>query len=233
MSPDDLRRDLAHQLGAAGAWVLAMPSWRALQEVRPVAGESLVVSPLRAEGEPVACVDLRALGVRARERGVALVVDGSLVSHGRRLGLCDCASVRLGAHVGVAAPCEGWCVVAVSRDVGPVAPGIVARLDELPAIPEGDVDMVRAAWQDALRCWRTTSDAAQVVASFLRCHPGVAEVRYPGLRGDRSFPVASRTLQHGFGPLVDYRVADGPWCRVACDTRDVREQVMSLERSLA
>lgn len=54
--------------------------------------------------------------------------------------------------------------------------------------------------------WRRCSDTAQVAANYLRCHPTVAEVRYPGLTSDPDYREASSTLRGGFGPLVRVRV---------------------------
>ena len=79
--------------------------------------------------------------------------------------------------------------------------------------------------------WRVLSDAAQVVANYLACHPRVEAVRYPGLKSDPDFPRAANTLVGGFGPRVAYRVA-GEWRLWEADERDVREQVMELERAL-
>ena len=79
--------------------------------------------------------------------------------------------------------------------------------------------------------WRALSDAAQVVASYLACHPRVEAVRYPGLKSDPDFPRAANTLVGGFGPRVTYRVA-GEWRLWEADERDAREQVMELERAL-
>ncbi len=84
--------------------------------------------------------------------------------------------------------------------------------------------------------WRTASDAAQVIANFLRCHPCVAEVRYPGLTSDPAYREASSTLRGGFGPLVWLRVAgsDGPdsgagWYILRASGADPYDQVMELE----
>ena len=79
--------------------------------------------------------------------------------------------------------------------------------------------------------WRTLSDAAQVVANYLVCHPRVEAVRYPGLKADPDFPRAANTLVGGFGPLVAYRVA-GEWRLWEADERDARDQVMELESLL-
>ena len=82
--------------------------------------------------------------------------------------------------------------------------------------------------------WRRVSDVAQVVASYLACHPRVQAVRYPGLTGDASYHEASYTLRGGFGPLVDVLLADGTWLRY--DARaaqgDAHEEVRRLERIL-
>ena len=82
--------------------------------------------------------------------------------------------------------------------------------------------------------WRRVSDVAQVVASFLACHPRVQAVRYPGLTGDASYHEASCILRGGFGPLVDVLLSSGAWLRY--DARgaagDARGEVLRLERIL-
>lgn len=82
--------------------------------------------------------------------------------------------------------------------------------------------------------WRLRSDAAQVAANYLRCHPRVAEVRYPGLTSDEAYREASSTLRGGFGPLVWLRrVGEGSWLLFEASCADPREQVLELERFLA
>ena len=86
--------------------------------------------------------------------------------------------------------------------------------------------------------WRGRSDAAQVVANFLRCHPKVSEVRYPGLTSDAAYREASSTLRGGFGPLVwllpsgAAAEADDGWLVFEASEADAREQVLELERFL-
>lgn len=80
--------------------------------------------------------------------------------------------------------------------------------------------------------WRVVSDVAQVVANYLRCHPKVEAIRYPGLKSDVLFEEASRTLVAGFGPVVLYK-AMGEWHELVCESFDAKETVMVLERSLA
>lgn len=82
--------------------------------------------------------------------------------------------------------------------------------------------------------WRVLSDAAQVIANYLRCHPSVAEVSYPGLTTDAAYREASCTLRGGFGPYVWVRLADDTsWRRVEASADDPRAQVMQLEKSLS
>ena len=76
--------------------------------------------------------------------------------------------------------------------------------------------------------WRVSSDAAQVVASYLLCHPRVACVRYPGLRGDVLFGRASCELVGGFGPIVCYEeLQTGEWHRL--DLTDVADPLRYLD----
>lgn len=150
------------------------------------------------------------------------------------MGVAGCAVCRLGAHVTLVELGGAGCLVALSRDAEQVLPGLAGRLDTAP-------QLVGEAWEQAAayaaqqeRVWHETSDAAQVIASYLRCHPRVAEVCYPGLKGDASFEVAARTLQGGFGPWVDYRLGgSADWLRVEAVPGDVRAQVMAIEAGLS
>ncbi len=53
------------------------------------------------------------------------------------------------------------------------------------------------------------SENALAVARWLRKHPLVSWVTYPGLPGDPAYPVASRYLKRGFGGLVGFGVRGG------------------------
>ena len=79
--------------------------------------------------------------------------------------------------------------------------------------------------------WRQVSDVAQVVANYLRCHPRVEAVRYPGLKSDPLFERAAQTLRGGFGPLVHYEV-DGQWHCLECAPGDAKDAVLELEERL-
>lgn len=52
-----------------------------------------------------------------------------------------------------------------------------------------------------IRTQRHSENALQV-ARFLKNHPKVAWVRYPGLEDDPSYPLASKYLKNGFGGMV-------------------------------
>ena len=99
-----------------------------------------------------------------------------------------------------------------------------------------DIDTLTAlSSQMGRERWRVVSDAAQVVASYLACHPRVEAVRYPGLKSDPDFARAACELVGGFGPRVAYRLAGDPageWHLWEADERNPRDQVMDLERLL-
>lgn len=225
-SRQDVERRIAQALGARHAWLCELPPARALAAALGAEGEVGLAQVL--DGSPVRCLDLRELGRQARAAGRPLVVDATPT------GLRGCASVRLGAQLALLSLDETSCALAVSKDAERVLPGLVARLDQLPRMT-GEAAASAFEWLAAeAMLWDTRSDAAQVIAAYLRCHPKVAQLRYPGLREDPSFEVAARTLQHGFGPLIDLRlVSDGGWRRISCSAGDVREQVMALEDELA
>ena len=53
------------------------------------------------------------------------------------------------------------------------------------------------------------SENALKIAQHLQQHPEVAWVRYPGLKNDPSYPLASRDLKNGFGGMVVFGVKGG------------------------
>lgn len=59
-----------------------------------------------------------------------------------------------------------------------------------------------------LRMQRHCENAAEVVR-FLKEHPKVEWVRYPGLADDPTYPVASKYLKNGFGGMVVFGIKGG------------------------
>jgi O-acetylhomoserine (thiol)-lyase len=53
------------------------------------------------------------------------------------------------------------------------------------------------------------SQNAMAAAKYLQKHPSVSWVRYPGLEGDPSYPVAKKMLQNGFGGMVVFGIKGG------------------------
>lgn len=225
-----IQAELARRLGAARVAVagLSLEGFRDLVErwAQAQGTSPQVTSALGCR--PIACRDLKALGASARAERRVLIVDNTVETH---LG---CPAVRLGAHACFEPAGEHAVLVGLSRDARETAPGLVDAVDGASA---GQDAAWTRAWEGACeraRAWRAASDAAQVIASYLRCHPRVAEVRYPGLRSDPSYAVAARTLTNGFGPFVDYRIGGASaFFRIEATPRDPRAQVMALERELA
>ncbi len=60
----------------------------------------------------------------------------------------------------------------------------------------------------SLRMERHSYNALKV-AEFLERHPKVKWVRYPGLKNDKSYPVASKYLKKGFGGMVVFGIKGG------------------------
>ena len=52
------------------------------------------------------------------------------------------------------------------------------------------------------------TDHARVIAEYLAAHPLVPQTCYPGLKSHPDHDVAARTLMHGFGPAVDFELAE-------------------------
>lgn len=186
-----------------------------------VLGGATVVEPLA--GVPVEVCDIKGRAAA----GELLVADV------RTIGAEFSPACRLGAELAVAedARVPGYVVVCMRKCCIPW----VAEAVEAKACPAEDVTIsaTGAEKQTSARVSRhAASDAAQVVAAYLACHPRVEAVRYPGLKTDPSFARATSQLVGGFGPYVDYmwRESPGEWHRFTATDEDARTQIINFER---
>lgn len=205
-------RTFARALGGRSrAWVVAAPGVADVERQLGI-DPGAVVEPLG--GVPVRMRDVRILARRRDEAPVAervpLTVDVSLTS---ALG---CPAGRLGADVTLASldrvvcqPACGMVTVGLRREALQGRDGCAGMADVASALPVPEGSQLQAlsagmADFDARR--RHANDNAQVMAAYLRCHPAVRDVRYPGLTDDPSYEAAAANLEDGFGPAVDVLV---------------------------
>ncbi len=186
-----------------------------------VAGGASVVEPLA--GVPVEVCDIKGRAAA----GELLVADV------REIGAEFSPACRLGAEIAVAvdARVPGYVVVCMRKCC---IPWVVEAI-EAKACPAEDATVAAtgAEEQASARVSRhAASDAAQVVAAYLACHPRVEAVRYPGLKADPSFARATSQLVGGFGPYVDYtwKESPGEWHRFTATDEDARTQIINFER---
>lgn len=186
-----------------------------------VSGGATVVEPLA--GVPVEVCDIKGRAAA----GELLVADVHTI------GAEFSPACRLGAELAVAedARVPGYVVVCMRKCCIPW----VAEAVEAKACSTDDVTVsaTGAEEQASARVSRhAASDAAQVVAAYLACHPRVEAVRYPGLKTDPSFACATSQLVGGFGPYVDYmwKESPGEWHRFTATDEDARTQIINFER---
>ena len=186
-----------------------------------VASGATVVEPLF--GVPVEVCDIKGRAAA----GELLLADV------RTIGAEFSPACRLGAEIAVAedARVPGYVVVCMRKCCIPW----VAEAVEAKACPAEDVTVsaTGAEEQASARVSRhAASDAAQVVAAYLACHPRFEAVRYPGLKTDPNFVRATSQLVGGFGPYVDYmrKESPGEWHRFTATDEDARTQIINFER---
>lgn len=153
-------------------------------------------------------VDLHRLANICRAKGTTLVVDNTAatplglqpLSLGADLVVAS-ATKALSGHsdllAGYVAGCNEELMARVERDrllAGPILGAFEAWL------------VLRSLGTAGLRIERQCRNAA-AVALMLRDHPAVRSVRYPGLPGDPSYPVAAEQMKR-FGGLVAVELAD-------------------------
>ena len=178
--------------------------------------------------EPLAGVPVEVCDIKGRAAAGEL-----LVADVRTIGAEFSPACRLGAEIAVAedARVPGYVVVCMRKCCIPW----VAEAVEAKACSAEDVTVstTGAEEQASARVSRhAASDAAQVVAAYLACHPRVEAVRYPGLKTDPSFSRATSQLVGGFGPYVDYmwKESPGEWHRFTATDEDARTQIINFER---
>ena len=186
-----------------------------------VSGGATVVEPLA--GVPIEVCDIKGRAAA----GELLVADV------RAIGAEFSPACRLGAEIAVAedARVPGYVVVCMRKCCIPwVAEAVEAKAC---SVEDVTISATGAEEQASARVSRhAASDAAQVVATFLACHPRVEAVRYPGLKTDPSFARATSQLVGGFGPYMDYmwRESPGEWHRFTATDEDARTQIINFER---
>jgi len=103
-----------------------------------------------------------------------------------------------------------------AHDLGPLNPlAFIMRLRLVPLrnlgaclSPDNCWIFLQGLETLALRMERHSENALQV-AEYLASHPRVSWVRYPGLPGDPSYPLAKTMFPRGFGGMVVFGVAGG------------------------
>ncbi len=113
-------------------------------------------------------------------------------------------------------PDRGYHGLRFAHDLGPLNPlAFILRLRTVGLRNQGPTLAPDAAWlflqgteSLPLRMERHSSNALKV-AEFLKNHPKVAWVRYPGLPGDPSYDLAKKYLPNGAGGMVVFGVKGG------------------------
>jgi methionine-gamma-lyase len=215
---------LAPRLGIAPRFV---PAWD-LGAVERAVGPDTRVLLVETLSNPLLRVpDLRALGVLARERRIALVVDatfttpclGRPLEHGATL-VVHSVSKYISGHGDV---------------LGGVAVGAMADVKRLgePRVLLGGVMDPFAAWLALrglrtlpLRMERQCASAARLADALARM-PGVRRVHYPG-RADHPDDAVARALYGSGGAMVAFELADGAAAARCYDRLRVVSRAASL-----
>lgn len=171
----------------------------------------------------VRVADLPALASEAASQRRALVTDNTLLT------ACGCNPLALGAQacleeLGRLDRQDGpsvLCAVSVgsSRVRGRARacdPQLASSVLEATRAHDAGLSAAELSWLEArLEALparvRAANDAAMATAEYLRCHPLVSRVLYPGLPEAPDHELAASELRFGFGPVVGFDlVPDAP-----------------------
>lgn len=179
-------------------------------------------------GTPLQCADIRALVRQAQEADELLAVDARGLGAGALAGV---PALRLGAAAAI-------------FDTGKNDPLVLVSTQDEVQASEFAVLQARATkllaeeyeerLAEARSLWKAVSGNARALAAYLSCHPAVATVSWPGRKDNPSFEVAARTLEGGFGPLLDWQLrGQSGWQRLTAQVHNGAAQVEELEAALA
>lgn len=160
--------------------------------------------------------DLRALARAAQANGAILIVDDTLPTS------FGCRPLGLGAHIAMEE--LGCGIVGLSlapsvagkgrhRRTDPIAEEayllLAMRLGqgERGVLPDGIAAALDAGMDALASRMQRAMDGARALAEYLACHPSVPRVCYPGLSSHIDHDVATVTLAHGFGPVVEFELS--------------------------
>ena len=223
---------------ASQAHVGAVSAHVGVANVSAAATDARTLKPQLIEplcGRPISVVDIkgyaRQLAASREHDFSAASAISFLVADVRRFGCELSPACRLGAWLAIDEDpgFPGFVVVGIAKDAD-------VRVVTLVEAVAADADKIQAAFgSDEVREARRTSrhhanDAAAVIAAYLRAHPKVAEVRYPGLKDKEQFKIASTQFVGGFGPIVDFRTQELPdvWQRLKATDDDPKQQILNL-----
>lgn len=189
--------------------------------------------------------DLRRLARAAATVGAVLIVDNTLPSafgcnpleQGACISLealdrvCAGEALRKLVSVSVARSFHGRGIRAVANVVAEDAFRLLAfglgdpyRIpSSCSALSEEELEVLERGLDSLPARMQAHFDHARALAEYLRCHPQVGRVFYPGLDSHADHGVAPSILKHGFGPALDV-------CLTGDATASSRER---LERFLA
>jgi cystathionine gamma-synthase len=175
-------------------------------------------------------VDIAALAVMARKRGALCAVDNTFATPWLQRPL------ELGADLAVHSTSKylsGHSDVIggfVATDDDDLAAAVTLVRNAAGSVP-GPFDcflVLRGVKTLALRMGRHC-DNALAVAAFLRSHPAVATVNYPGLADHPGHALAARQMHGGFGGMVSFVLGGG---EVAATAVLARARLFTLAESL-
>lgn len=198
-----VRRFAAEDLAPVGVNVVEAAS---SQMCDAAAGADVVLAETPAN-PALDVVDLRRLASVCQERGARLIVDNTTATPLGQLPLALGADAVVASATKVLAGHSDVLAGYVATD-GPELAAAVERQRLLAGAILGAFDawlVLRGLGSAGLRYGRQC-DNAQALAAMLRDHPGVTNVRYPGLPGDPAHPVASAQMRR-FGGLVSVEFA--------------------------
>lgn len=191
------------------------------------------VDMLGAPGVPVP--DIRALSRAARSVGALLIVDCSRATSFACKPLALGAQICLEAVGGGGACCSS--AILEKTYAVCLAPAVSGRgrrrvvhteaedayrlfafrlgdpaEDPTSAMQLGEDELSRIASVLATlpAAMQQRMDSARAIAAYLSCHPCIGYVWYPGLASHADHAVATVTLEHGFGPVVDFCLTGAP-----------------------
>lgn len=204
--------DLAAEMGIKTVWMddVSVQAWEAAFDANPNAVLAYIETPANPTMD---IVDLQSVATIAHEHGAWVMVDNTFATpyHQRPLALgCDVVAHSTTKYLCGHGVVVGGAIASHHLDyMDPSGKGIGRWLKMGGSPSPFDCWLVNLGLKTFHLRMKAHNENTLPVVDYLKNHPKVDRVYYPGLKDNPGYEVACRQMQNGFGGMLSFELKGG------------------------